>query len=280
MTLALLIAPAACSCQSQSNARQLDIEISQDTECDVIWVDVKGLTSENNVPLGEGYRVEGTPLGNWDSYFELQLAGLFPSIGLDVTISVSDGWEIQNGQYFFAIDALNWSAEDLSSDVTFLKANVEANEPGGRKAFGIRESRVKKLSGEPNRGEGCRPNAKEPEPLVENKVSEKSEPADGNPLKAEFHLSEGDVCGFFFIDVFGLDEEVKTNGPSLTTTIDGQTAAGDWIEPDEPKDYDGFFEINQWPEGLTDGIYSVTAELDDGTNVFTLENNLQLNVCE
>ena len=248
MTLALLIAPAACSCQSQSNARQLDIEISQDTECDVIWVDVKGLTSENNVPLGEGYRVEGTPLGNWDSYFELQLAGLFPSIGLDVTISVSDGWEIQNGQYFFAIDALNWSAEDLSSDVTFLKANVEAKDSGGRKAFGIRESSVKKLSGEPNRGEGCRPNAKEPEPLVENKVSEKSEPADGNPLKAEFHLSEGDVCGFFFIDVFGLDEEVKTNGPSLTTTIDGQTAAGDWIEPDEPKDYDGFFEINQWPE--------------------------------
>ena len=189
MTLALLIAPAACSCQSQSNARQLDIEISQDTECDVIWVDVKGLTSENNVPLGEGYRVEGTPLGNWDSYFELQLAGLFPSIGLDVTISVSDGWEIQNGQYFFAIDALNWSAEDLSSDVTFLKANVEAKDPGGRKAFGIRESSVKKLSGEPNRGEGCRPNAKEPEPLVENKVSEKPEPADGNPLKAEFHLS-------------------------------------------------------------------------------------------
>ena len=134
--------------------------------------------------------------------------------------------------------------------------------------------------GGPNRGEGCRPPAEEPEPLVENTTSEKSEPADENPLKAEFHLSEGDFCGFFFIDVFGLDESKKPLGPSLTATIDGKPAAGMWVVPDEKTDYDGFFEINEWPESLSDGTYSVTAALDDGTNTFTLTEDLTLNACE
>ena len=44
-------------------------------------------------------------------------------------------------------------------------------------------------------------------------LCEQIETVDDNPLKAEFHLSEGDAegksCGFFFIDVFGLDESKR-----------------------------------------------------------------------
>ena len=273
-----LVTVAACSDDDKRDA--LDVEIVEDTKCNVIWVEVTGFSPQTDVPLGKGLytRENAEEITKLDAWFTIGLLGTDDSERIDV----SGGWEKQNGNYFFTVDTLEWKGDykrSLQVTVHDQAANYDSSE--NYYARGSDEELVSPLKpGGPNRGEGCRPPAEEPEPLVENKASEKSEPADENPLKAEFHLSEGDVCGFFFIDVFGLDEEVKTNGPSLTTTIDGQTAAGDWIEPDEPKDYDGFFEINQWPEGLTDGIYSVTAELDDGTNVFTLENNLQLNVCE
>ena len=279
-----LVAVAACS--PSSVKQPLKVEIVQDTKCNVIWVDVKGLSEitlapPGFVPLGEGFwnTIENpyeigqeTPeeIKDWDTYYVAYMPN-FSAGGLtDYKIDVSRGWEKQNGNYFFAIDSLDWS-EVSDSQSELLTVTVWDKGYDGVKGTlnqGSLSIEVEQLSGEPNRGEGCRPPA------------EKSEPADENPLKAEFHLSEGDFCGFFFIDVFGLDDSKKPLGPSLTATIDGKPAAGMWVVPDEKTDYDGFFEINEWPESLTDGTYSVTAALDDGTNTFTLTEDLTLNACE
>lgn len=287
-----LVAVAACS--PPSVKQPLKVEIVQDTKCNVIWVDVKGLSEitlapPGFVPLGEGFwniRENSYELGqetpeeikDWDTYYVAYMPKL-----TDYKIDVSRGWEKQNGNYFFAIDSLDWS-EVSDSQSELLTVTVWDKGYDGVKGTlnqGSLSIEVEQLSGEPNRGEGCRPPAEELESLVENTATEKSEPADENPLKAEFHLSEGDVlCGFFFIDVFGLNESKKPLGPSLTATIDGKPAAGTWVVPDEKTDYDGFFEINEWPESLTDGTYSVTAALDDGTNTFTLTKDLTLNACE
>ena len=287
-----LVAVAACS--PPSVKQPLKVEIVQDTKCNVIWVDVKGLSEitlapPGFVPLGEGFwniievsyeLGQETPeeIKDWDTYYVAYMPKL-----TDYKIDVSRGWEKQNGNYFFAIDSLDWS-EVSDSQSELLTVTVWDKGYDGVKDTlnqGSLSIEVEQLSGEPNRGEGCRPPAEELESLVENTATEKSEPADENPLKAEFHLSEGDVlCGFFFIDVFGLDKSKKPLGPSLTATIDGKPAAGTWVVPDEKTDYDGFFEINEWPESLTDGTYSVTAALDDGTNTFTLTKDLTLNACE
>ncbi|GIR35355.1 MAG: hypothetical protein CM15mP49_07400 [Actinomycetota bacterium] len=59
-----------------------------------------------------------------------------------------------------------------------------------------------------------------------------SEPADENPLKAEFHLSEGDFCGFFLLTLpTGLT--TKAIRSIIDDNIDGKPAAGMWVVPDE-----------------------------------------------
>ena len=277
-----LVTVAACSDEADYRDA-LDVEIVEDTKCNVIWVDVKGFSPQTDVPLGKGLytRENAEEITKLDAWFTIGLLGTDGSERIDV----SGGWEKQNGNYFFTVDTLEWKGDykrslqvtvhDEAADYT-RKTGFENLRPRGSD-----EELVSPLKpGGPNRGEGCRPPAEEPEPLVENTTSEKSEPADENPLKAEFHLSEGDFCGFFFIDVFGLDDSKKPLGPSLTTTIDGKPAAGMWVVPDGQTDYDGFFEINEWPDSLTDGTYSVTAALDDGTNTFTLTKDLTLNACE
>ena len=277
-----LVTVAACSDDGNRNA--LSVEIVEDTKCNVIWVDVKGFSPQTDVPLGKGLytRENAEEITKLDAWFTIALLSTNGSEKIDV----SGGWEKQNGNYFFTVDTLEWNDDfkrslevtvhDEAADYYDRKTGNDDLEPRGSDS-----ERVNQLKpGGPNRGEGCRPPAEEPEPLVENTTSEKSEPADENPLKAEFHLSEGDFCGFFFIDVFGLDDSKKPLGPSLTATIDGKPAAGMWVVPDGQTDYDGFFEINEWPDSLTDGTYSVTAALDDGTNTFTLTKDLTLNACQ
>ena len=248
------------------------MEIVEDTKCNVIWVDVEGFSPQTDVPLGKGLytRENAEEIMKLDAWFTIDLQGTNGSEKIDV----SGGWEKQNGNYFFTVDTLEWNDDfrrslevivfDEAADYVNPETGYEDLDPEGSDKELVNQLKP----GGPNRGEGCRPPA------------EKSEPADENPLKAEFHLSEGDFCGFFFIDVFGLDESKKPLGPSLTATIDGKPAAGMWVVPDEKTDYDGFFEINEWPESLTDGTYSVTAALDDGTNTFTLTKDLTLNACE
>ena len=277
-----LVTVAACSDDGNRNA--LSVRIVEDTRCNVIWVDVKGFSPQTDVPLGKGLYTSENPeeITKLDAWFTIALLSTNGSEKIDV----SGGWEKQNGNYFFTVDTLEWKGDykrslevtvhDEAADYYDRKTGNDDLEPRGSDS-----ERVNQLKpGGPNRGEGCRPPAEEPEPLVENTTSEKSEPADENPLKAEFHLSEGDFCGFFFIDVFGLDDSKKPLGPSLTATIDGKPAAGMWVVPDGQTDYDGFFEINEWPDSLTDGTYSVTAALDDGTNTFTLTKDLTLNACQ
>ena len=269
-----LVTLAACSDDDNNNARvkALRVEIVQDTKCNVIWVDVEGFSPQTDVPLGKGLytRENAEEIMKLDAWFTIDLQGTNGSEKIDV----SGGWEKQNGNYFFTVDTLEWNDDftrslevtvyDEAADYVNPITGYEDLDPTGSDTEFVNQLKP----GGPNRGEGCRPPA------------EKSEPADENPLKAEFHLSEGDFCGFFFIDVFGLDESKKPLGPSLTATIDGKPAAGMWVVPDEKTDYDGFFEINEWPESLTDGTYSVTAALDDGTNTFTLTDDLTLNACE
>ncbi len=269
-----LVTVAACSDDDNNNARvkALRVEIVQDTKCNVIWVDVEGFSPQTDVPLGKGLytRENAEEIMKLDAWFTIDLQGTNGSEKIDV----SGGWEKQNGNYFFTVDTLEWNDDftrslevtvyDEAADYVNPITGYEELDPTGSDTEFVNQLKP----GGPNRGEGCRPPA------------EKSEPADENPLKAEFHLSEGDFCGFFFIDVFGLDESKKPLGPSLTATIDGKPAAGMWVVPDEKTDYDGFFEINEWPESLTDGTYSVTAALDDGTNTFTLTKDLTLNACE
>ena len=268
-----LVTVAACS-DDDNNAlvEALRVEIVEDTKCNVIWVDVEGFSPQTDVPLGKGLytRENAEEIMKLDAWFTIDLQGTNGSEKIDV----SGGWEKQNGNYFFTVDTLEWNDDftrslevtvfDEAADYVNPITGYEELDPTGSDTEFVNQLKP----GGPNRGEGCRPPA------------EKSEPADENPLKAEFHLSEGDFCGFFFIDVFGLDESKKPLGPSLTATIDGKPAAGMWVVPDEKTDYDGFFEINEWPESLTDGTYSVTAALDDGTNTFTLTEDLTLNACE
>ena len=268
-----LVTVAACS-DDDNNAlvEALRVEIVEDTKCNVIWVDVEGFSPQTDVPLGKGLytRENAEEIMKLDAWFTIDLQGTNGSEKIDV----SGGWEKQNGNYFFTVDTLEWNDDftrslevtvyDEAADYVNPITGYEDLDPTGSDTEFVNQLKP----GGPNRGEGCRPPA------------EKSEPADENPLKAEFHLSEGDFCGFFFIDVFGLDESKKPLGPSLTATIDGKPAAGMWVVPDEKTDYDGFFEINEWPESLTDGTYSVTAALDDGTNTFTLTEDLTLNACE
>ena len=269
-----LVTVAACSDDDNKNAleKALRVEIVQDTKCNVIWVDVEGFSPQTDVPLGKGLytRENAEEIMKLDAWFNIELRGTNGSEKIDV----SGGWEKQNGNYFFTVDTLEWNDDftrslevtvyDEAADYVNPITGYEDLDPTGSDTEFVNQLKP----GGPNRGEGCRPPA------------EKSEPADENPLKAEFHLSEGDFCGFFFIDVFGLDESKKPLGPSLTATIDGKPAAGMWVVTDEKTDYDGFFEINEWPESLTDGTYSVTAALDDGTNTFTLTEDLTLNACE
>lgn len=268
-----LVTVAACS-DDDNNAlvEALRVEIVEDTKCNVIWVDVEGFSPQTDVPLGKGLytRENAEEIMKLDAWFTIDLQGTNGSEKIDV----SGGWEKQNGNYFFTVDTLEWNDDfrrslevivfDEAADYVNLETGYEDLDPEGSDTELVNQLKP----GGPNRGEGCRPPA------------EKSEPADENPLKAEFHLSEGDFCGFFFIDVFGLDDSKKPLGPSLTATIDGKPAAGTWVVPDEKTDYDGFFEINEWPDSLTDGTYSVTAALDDGTNTFTLTKDLTLNACE
>ena len=268
-----LVTVAACS-DDDNNAlvEALRVEIVEDTKCNVIWVDVEGFSPQTDVPLGKGLytRENAEEIMKLDAWFTIDLQGTNGSEKIDV----SGGWEKQNGNYFFTVDTLEWNDDftrslevtvyDEAADYVNPKTGYEDLDPIGSDTEFVNQLKP----GGPNRGEGCRPPA------------EKSEPADENPLKAEFHLSEGDFCGFFFIDVFGLDDSKKPLGPSLTATIDGKPAAGMWVVPDEKTDYDGFFEINEWPESLSDGTYSVTAALDDGTNTFTLTEDLTLNACE
>ena len=277
-----LVTVAACSDEADSRDA-LDVEIVEDTKCNVIWVDVKGFSPQTDVPLGKGLYTSENPeeITKLDAWFTIALLSTNGSEKIDV----SGGWEKQNGNYFFTVDTLEWNDDfKRSLEVTVHDEAADYSRKTGYEDLNPRGSDNKPVNqlkpGGPNRGEGCRPPAEEPEPLVENTTSEKSEPADENPLKAEFHLSEGDGCGFFFIDVFGLDETKKPIGPSLTATIDGKPAAGMWVVPDGQTDYDGFFEINEWPDSLTDGTYSVTAALDDGTNTFTLTKDLTLNACQ
>ena len=268
-----LVTVAACS-DDDNNAlvEALRVEIVEDTKCNVIWVDVEGFSPQTDVPLGKGLytRENAEEIMKLDAWFTIDLQGTNGSEKIDV----SGGWEKQNGNYFFTVDTLEWNDDfrrslevivfDEAADYVNPETGYEDLDPEGSDTELVNQLKP----GGPNRGEGCRPPA------------EKSEPADENPLKAEFHLSEGDFCGFFFIDVFGLDDSKKPLGPSLTTTIDGKPAAGMWVVPDGQTDYDGFFEINEWPDSLTDGTYSVTAALDDGTNTFTLTKDLTLNACE
>ena len=277
-----VVTVAACSDDGKRDA--LDVEIVEDTKCNVIWVEVTGFSPQTDVPLGKGLytRENAEEITKLDAWFTI---GLLSTDGSE-RIDVSGGWEKQNGNYFFTVDTLEWKGDykrslevtvhDEAADYYDSETGYDDLEPRGSDSESVNQLKP----GGPNRGEGCRPPAEEPEPLVENTTSEKSEPADENPLKAEFHLSEGDFCGFFFIDVFGLDDSKKPLGPSLTATIDGKPAAGMWVVPDGQTDYDGFFEINEWPDSLTDGTYSVTAALDDGTNTFTLTEDLTLNACQ
>ena len=276
-----LVTVAACSDGDSNDA--LRVKIVEDTKCNVIWVDVEGFSPQTDVPLGKGLytRENAEEITKLDAWFTIGLLGTDGSEKIDV----SGGWEKQNGNYFFTVDTLEWKGDSRRSlEVTVRDQAADYDRKTGYVDLDPRGSDSELVNqlkpGGPNRGEGCRPPAEEPESLVENKASEKSEPADENPLKAEFHLSEGDFCGFFFIDVFGLDETKKPLGPSLTATIDGKPAAGMWVVPDGQTDYDGFFEINEWPDSLTDGTYSVTAALDDGTNTFTLTEDLTLNACQ
>jgi len=269
-----LVTVAACSDDDNKSAleKALRVEIVQDTKCNVIWVDVEGFSPQTDVPLGKGLytRENAEEIMKLDAWFTIELQGTNGSEKIDV----SGGWEKQNGNYFFTVDTLEWNDDftrslevtvyDEAADYVNPITGYEDLDPTGSDTEFVNQLKP----GGPNRGEGCRPPA------------EKSEPADENPLKAEFHLSEGEFCGFFFIDVFGLDESKKPLGPSLTATIDGKPAAGMWVVTDEKTDYDGFFEINEWPESLSDGTYSVTAALDDGTNTFTLTKDLTLNACE
>ena len=266
-----LVTVSACS-EEADYRDALDVEIVEDTKCNVIWVDVEGFSPQTDVPLGKGlYTSENAEeIMKLDAWFTIDLQSTNGSEKIDV----SGGWEKQNGNYFFTVDTLEWNDDlrrplevivfDEAADYVNPETGYQDLDPEGSDTELVNQLKP----GGPNRGEGCRPPA------------EKSEPADENPLKAEFHLSEGDFCGFFFIDVFGLDESKKPLGPSLTATIDGKPAAGMWVVPDEKTDYDGFFEINEWPESLSDGTYSVTAALDDGTNTFTLTEDLTLNACE
>ena len=270
-------------CADEEEDLRVSVNVTHDTKCNVIWVDVFGLDEKDNVPLGEGFFTSSNSADSgesWDTYFAVsmnqQVYGMYE-------VGVSRGWEIMKlpdrpvRTYFFAIDTLDWQDDRQDGLISITIATKSRSNPGELKYY-RRSGEVFKLSGEPNRDQGCRARAEG------GKTPEQIETVDDNPLKAEFHLSEGDAegdaCGFFFIDVFGLDESKRPLGPSLNVTIDGKSAYGEWFVPDEPADFDGFFEIYEWQEGLTDKTYPIVAELDDGTNTFTLEGDLRLNACE
>ena len=194
-----LVTVAACS-DDDNNAlvEALRVEIVEDTKCNVIWVDVEGFSPQTDVPLGKGLytRENAEEIMKLDAWFTIDLQGTNGSEKIDV----SGGWEKQNGNYFFTVDTLEWNDDfrrslevivfDEAADYVNPETGYEDLDPEGSDTELVNQLKP----GGPNRGEGCRPPA------------EKSEPADENPLKAEFHLSEGDFCGFFFIDVFGLDD--------------------------------------------------------------------------
>ena len=98
-------------CADEEEDLRVSVNVTHDTKCNVIWVDVFGLDEKDNVPLGEGFSLPLTLLiqASWDTYFAVsmnqQVYGMY-EVGLK-------RWEIMKlpdrpVRTYFAIDTLDW----------------------------------------------------------------------------------------------------------------------------------------------------------------------------
>ena len=85
-----LVTVAACSDEADYRDA-LDVEIVEDTKCNVIWVDVKGFSPQTDVPLGKGLYTSENPyeeITKLDAWFTIALLSTDGSEKVD---GVEDG---------------------------------------------------------------------------------------------------------------------------------------------------------------------------------------------